>query len=386
MRITTNLRSWGSYEYIGPEDAFHQVRFEEEGGPGGIPAIRADDSMWSIDTPESPHSILALLYYPFWVLEPLYDLRDATVQFYLRGDGLDLKGGQCFFWVHTATLGSTRWHYTDCPLDICDGCWESPIRLELNPNQDYWHRSFVSDPAHGRDLSTTLKACASFGISFLGFSEKVTGSLSLSGFEITAHMKPTWPYNADFSASGNSWLTVSRRQGKQVAMQSQTIRDRVELIPDQLISLAYNTDDFLPITDLEPPFAYLGFVHTASSTEGEDLRNAFLYARQFCQNLDLKNGTLHFFVEHAASGTRWVFRAANIQESGTITMLLRPEEKYWYRLTGTAPLESVLAGARGEFGYTYIGFLAMAPQAAPSGGWGLYQFSLGPRLFEAGSP
>ncbi|MBU0910036.1 MAG: hypothetical protein KKA54_08195 [Proteobacteria bacterium] len=384
MKITTNLLSWGSYEYIGPDDKFHQVHFDEQGGPDGKPCIWADDTMWSIDTPESPHSILGLIYYPFWVLEPPYDLRNAMVEFHLRGDGLDLKGGKCFFWVHTSTLGSTRWHYNRYPLAISDGTWDKPLRLYLDTDPKSWHCSFISDPLHARSLPMTLKACSSFGFSFIGFSEKVTGKLSLSEFTIQADIKTNWPYNADFSKSANRWLTVSRRQGRQISMQSETIQDRIEMIENQTIHLAYNTDDFLPITDSAPSFAYLGFVHASQSTLGENLCNSFLYVRQYVKNLDLKNGTIHFFVEHARSGTRWVFRVENIRESGTINMILRPEEQYWYRLSGTAPLESVLAGTSGDNGYDYFGFLTMAPQAPPTGTWGLYQFSIGPRLIEEG--
>ncbi|MBI5558993.1 MAG: hypothetical protein HY885_15305 [Deltaproteobacteria bacterium] len=384
MKITTNLASWGSYEYIGPGDKFHQVHFDEQGGPDGKPCVRADDSMWSIDSPESPHSILALIYYPLWVLEPPYDLRNAQVEFHLRGDGLDLKGGKCFFWAHTSTLGSTRWHYTGYPLAMSDGTWDKPLRLCLDTDSKSWHCSFISDPQHARSLPMTLKACSSFGISFLGFSEKVTGSISLSEFSIEANIRTNWPYNADFSKSANKWLTVSRRQGRQIPMLSETIRDRVAMTDNQTIHLTYNTDDFLPITDSKPPFAYLGFVHASQSTLGEDLRNSILYVRQYTRNLDLKNGTIHFFAENSRSGTRWVFLVENIRESGIINMLLRPEEHYWLRLTGTASLDSVLAGTSGDNGYDYFGFLTMAPQAAPTGTWGMYQFSMGPRLIEEG--
>lgn len=219
MNIPIDLSNWGSYEYIGPGEIFHPVHFEPNGGPGDQPFIWANDESWSIDTPESPNSILALLFYPLWLLEPLYDLREASLEFCLRGDDLDLKEAQCYFWVHTATPHSTRWHYIHQPLPIADGCWDAPHKITLANDQHSWHHSFSSDPASKRSLSTTLQACTSFGFSFVGFSEKVTGRLSLSAFSLNANIARQWPYNANFGEAENGWLTVSRHMARQIPLQ-----------------------------------------------------------------------------------------------------------------------------------------------------------------------
>ena len=388
MAIDSNeLSNWASYEYIGPEDNFIPVQTDPHGGPAGQPCISADDSMWTIDTPESPHSILALLFYPLWQLEGPYDLRNAQLQFYLRGDDLDLKGGHCFFWVHTSTLGSTRWHLRSQAIPVSQGQWGEKITIKLSTDTSLWHQSFVSDPAHGRSLPLTLKACSSFGFSFLDFSEKVTGRLSLSDFSIERQYQQNWPYNAALGPKGNCWLTVSRREKRQLPMASEEISTERSLgsVPFDFPShfhLALCQDDFLTIPSKSTPFCYLGFTKTADSTKNEDLRHSFVMARQFSQDLDLKGGTIHFFVEQTATSTIWVFRSALIDHSGMINMILRPEPHYWFRLQGNAPLESVLAGNQGEAGYDYFGFLVMAPQDTPTGTWGLYQFSIGPRIKE----
>ncbi len=79
--------------------------------------VWADDSQWRIDTPESPNSILAFIIYRSWVNAPPLDLREAEVSVYLRGDHLDLKGAQCYFWALDQEIG-TRWHYVSQPLTV----------------------------------------------------------------------------------------------------------------------------------------------------------------------------------------------------------------------------------------------------------------------------
>ena len=97
---------------------------------------------------------------------------------HLRGDDLDLKGAKCYFWVHS---GGTRWHYTGRPLTIDHGKWGPPERFVLVNDESEWHRSWAPSRA---SLESLLKNSASYGFSFVGFLEEVTGKLSMDQFEL----------------------------------------------------------------------------------------------------------------------------------------------------------------------------------------------------------
>jgi len=112
--------------------------------------VWSDDSRWNIDTPETPHSILALIMYHNWVNRRAADLRNATLSVYLRGDHLDLKGGQCFFWAWNLRTG-TRWHYSKQSLVISRGKRaDQPNVVMLKNDESLWHRSWaIRYPEYG---------------------------------------------------------------------------------------------------------------------------------------------------------------------------------------------------------------------------------------------
>ena len=191
--------SWQIYDYTGGsgnENVFFLTSWEKTGGVGNSGYVWGDDSRWRIDTPEDPHSILPLILYHRWIAEDLeegpsttprptgfrqeeaLDLRGARVSVHLRGDDLDLKGAKCYFWVHT---GGTRWHYTGRPLKIHQGEWGPPEHFVLVNDESLWHRSWAPSKTSLNDL---LKNSASYGFSFVGFSEEVTGKLSMDQFEL----------------------------------------------------------------------------------------------------------------------------------------------------------------------------------------------------------
>ena len=153
--------SWQIYDYTGGsgnQNVFYLTSWEERGGVGDSGYVWADDSRWRIDTPEDPHSILPLILYHRWIAEDLeegasttprptgfreeeaLDLRGARVSVHLRGGDLDLKGAQCYFWVHSR---GTRWHYTGRPLKIHHGEWGPPEHLVLVNDESLWHRSWA---------------------------------------------------------------------------------------------------------------------------------------------------------------------------------------------------------------------------------------------------
>ena len=144
--------------------------------------VWADDSRWSIDTPEQPHSILPFIFYRNWRNEDLIDLSDAQISVYLRGDELQLYGARCLFWIHG---GHTRWHLASTPLDIGDGSWLSdPNRFTLSTSAAKWHLSWHSPKVEATPLDSLLAETESYGFSFVGFSQEVTGRFSMDEFEI----------------------------------------------------------------------------------------------------------------------------------------------------------------------------------------------------------
>ena len=175
---------WRVYDYEAHARVtpVHAVKpgWEYSGGVDDSGYIWADDRLWTIDTPEKPHSILALFYYRQWRGAGSLDLRDAEVSVHLRGDGLDLKGGQCFFWALAANpTKRARWHLTSRPLDVHDGHWGAPQSFTLTNDEALWHRSFIASDATNVTLDDVLGECCSYGFSFVGFAEKVTGRFAL---------------------------------------------------------------------------------------------------------------------------------------------------------------------------------------------------------------
>jgi hypothetical protein len=176
-----NREGWQVYDYnggAGAENKFFPASWERAGGFADSGYIWADDSRWRIDTPETPHSILALILYRSWVGSEALNLRDATLSVCLRGDELNLHGAQCYFWVLDQEKG-TRWHCKGQPLTIGVGRWEEPQRIVLTPDEKLWYRSWTRNVDNAASLKETLGSCDSYGFSFVGFEEEVTGRLSM---------------------------------------------------------------------------------------------------------------------------------------------------------------------------------------------------------------
>jgi hypothetical protein len=146
---------WASYEYIGPgQQTFHDAK---DG--------RVTDAGWSIDWPENPDSILALVTYPDWTGQPRPDLTNRTATIRLRSDNLDLKGGHATFWIVTE---GNRFHHSQ-PVSV-----DGTTVLSLTPGG--WHHSWSRIPG---TIEAALADVHSYGIAFVGFSEEPTGALVL---------------------------------------------------------------------------------------------------------------------------------------------------------------------------------------------------------------
>lgn len=178
---------WCSYDYhwsivARGRNIFILTAWSPSGGVNGSGYIWSEETQWSADTPESPVSVLPFIMYTNWVgLDPL-DLREARVSVYLRGDGLQLHGSQCYFWV----VGpGGRWHFASHPLHISDGEWAAePNVLTLRNDESLWHRSWSSDPAHPPALDGLLAQAHSYGISLVGFGQEPRGKFCMDEFEI----------------------------------------------------------------------------------------------------------------------------------------------------------------------------------------------------------
>lgn len=179
---------WSSYDYHqsivqrANRAIFVLNTHERTGGVDGGPYSWTNEHVWTVDVPEVPMSILPLIYYRSWMGDGPADLRNLEVSVYLRGDGLNLEGAECYFWV---VCGMTRWHFNSNPIDIPEGSWApDPATFRLTTDEAQWHRSWSKDPSNPTSLSDCLENCASYGFSFVGFDRAVKGKLSIGGFEI----------------------------------------------------------------------------------------------------------------------------------------------------------------------------------------------------------
>ena len=184
----TGSEKWAVYEYqasvVKGENVFLPVTWVENGGVHDSGYVYAEDSQWTIDTPEVPHSVLAFIYYRAWNKEGPIDLRNAQLSVYLRGDNLDLQGGACCFWaLNTRTM--TRWHFHRSPLELPKGRWaHKPTRVILKNDEVLWNRSWSRNPDRPGALDEVLRQCDSFGFSYLGFHRKVTGRICMDELEL----------------------------------------------------------------------------------------------------------------------------------------------------------------------------------------------------------
>jgi hypothetical protein len=113
----------------------------------------------------------------------LWTCGKPEVSVYLRGDHLDLKGAQCYFWALDQEIG-TRWHYVSQPLRVNQDQWGKPLRFRLKNQEARWHRTWARTPSNPASLDEVLRTCDSYGFSFLNFSGEVTGKLSMDELAI----------------------------------------------------------------------------------------------------------------------------------------------------------------------------------------------------------
>lgn len=181
------MDGWYAYDYREGLDVEPAVNvFREATEVDG--AVWVGHRRWSIDDPESPPSVLALVRYDAWDTSGGYvatshtagdDLTDTTVCFDLRGRELDLHGGHITFWVMSSTTGQ-RWHY-EAPLDVSGQWTEQKV-----DTSGEWRNSWRWSPDAAPDLAATLAHGNSYGVAFVGFDheQEPTGRLGMRDFRI----------------------------------------------------------------------------------------------------------------------------------------------------------------------------------------------------------
>jgi len=222
----SSAEGWQVYDYEesvaqGGTNVFYPATWESSGGVGNSGYVWGDDSRWSIDTPENPHSILSFIIYRDWVGGSSLDLRDARMSVALRGDALDLKGGSVYFWV----LGegrTTRWHLTTSPLDVADGQWGSLQSVTLANDESLWHRSWSWNASNPASLDQVLRSADSYGFSFVGFSEEVTGTFSMDQLSLVAVPEPT---GLVLLTTGAAFLCLIRKRKRRLAAPHSTVME-----------------------------------------------------------------------------------------------------------------------------------------------------------------
>lgn len=186
-RFECGPEGWCSYDYhwsivAKGRNIFILTTWEPSGGVNDSGYIWCDETRWSADTPETPVSLLPFLIYNNWVGGGPMDLREAEVSVFLRGDGLELHGSECYFWA----LGpGGRWHFSGHALAISDGHWAADAnRLSLTNDEALWYLSWPSDPTNPPALDTVLANVVSYGISLVGFGQEPRGKFSMDEFAI----------------------------------------------------------------------------------------------------------------------------------------------------------------------------------------------------------
>jgi hypothetical protein len=186
-RFEKGPEGWCSYEYhwsivAKGRNIFILTTWEPKGGVNDSGYIWCDETRWSADTPESPVSLLPFITYVNWSDRDPLDLREAEVSVYLRGDGLQLFGARCYFWV---VAPFCRWHLASRPLTISEGAWAAePNRFSLRNDESLWHRSWSLDPARPPALDSVLGHAVSYGFSLVGFGQEPRGKFSMDEFEL----------------------------------------------------------------------------------------------------------------------------------------------------------------------------------------------------------
>lgn len=119
-------------------DGFTPVVAEPSGGVNGRGYIWLDDTRWGVDIPDGKNILTASLRREAYNFGP--DLRGATVEFAVRGQDLNLKGGYANLYIYHAATGTTT-HLSGRKFEIINGQW-TRVSIRLEPEESLWYRSW----------------------------------------------------------------------------------------------------------------------------------------------------------------------------------------------------------------------------------------------------
>lgn len=205
--FSTGADYWAVYDYfdgVHPDNIYYPATWVSTGGSDGGGYILADDSRWRIDTPEDPDVLFPLAIRSEWV-DPRYlalNFDGFSVDFNLKGEALDLLGGQAYLYIFDAHGRVVKF---DQPLSIGNGQWAHNRVVIDSLNDDAWDVTFLPHPGL---IDGSL--VHSWGITFAGFSGEPTGVLALDEFSITWTPRDTSPTGL---ATTGSQITVKRDLG-----------------------------------------------------------------------------------------------------------------------------------------------------------------------------
>lgn len=177
------MEGWYVYDYQAGTDVEPAVNVHRPAVRAGG-AVWANHRQWSIDDPETPDSVLALIRYERWGQDAYgaqslatsgRDLRGGCVRFELNTDALELEGGRLTFWVMSSFRGQ-RWH---TGIDPRGGGWQ---QVTVRPENAVWHNSWRYHPSDRPSLDHVLEQANSYGIGIVGFDGEPTGRLGMCDF------------------------------------------------------------------------------------------------------------------------------------------------------------------------------------------------------------
>lgn len=208
-----DARWWMGYDYeiidSSRHDGFTPVVAEASGGWNGRGYIWLDDTRWGIDIPDGNNILTVSTRRTAYNFGP--DLRDATVEFWVRGQNLDLKGGYANLYIYHAETGTTT-HMPGRRFEIRNGEW-TRVRIRLEPDESLWYRSWWRAATGGNEapedltyggnqgdgfapIAIALKEVDAIGIAFRAFDEEVTGRLDIDDFKVTRLVRTCRPGRA----------------------------------------------------------------------------------------------------------------------------------------------------------------------------------------------
>lgn len=176
----TGPEGWASYDYAyGENNTFYPLTWHPDGGPDDFPHISIDDSRFNIDTPETPDCCFMFVRRIPWVTRETSSQRNygTKATFWLKGDNLDLKGGNLRYGVSTnngfwnspnaLSWSNEEWTYNEVPIPL------SNVSPPLDWQKTFWPEGHETTLPDWNEITSEQ-------IKSIGFSSEPTGRLKMA--------------------------------------------------------------------------------------------------------------------------------------------------------------------------------------------------------------